>query len=204
VNFAFEVGRRERKRQAVHENLLEAGRELFRTQGIGRTTVDDIAHAVDVARQTFFNHFPYKEALALELGAGRVQTVADGARALLEAGTPALDVLQQIGAWMLDMACDQGELAVVVARELLHPEADRATSAERQMPLQGLFEAILQQAREEGAVRDDLSLQVVATGLSGVVTGMFARVLRAKREDLQTELAICFDMVFNGITDRRR
>ncbi|GAC1513399.1 MAG: TetR/AcrR family transcriptional regulator [Chloroflexota bacterium] len=203
VDFVIEAGRRERKRQAVHDSLLAAAEELFRLQGIARTTVDDIVQAVDVARQTFFNHFPYKEALALELGAHSINQIAHRAHGLLEAGTPALDVLQQIAHWALDTATRQGELAVVVARELLHPDEERATRAARQMPLQDMFESVLIHARDEGDIREDLPLDVVAARLSAVVTCMYGQALSVGSEKLHQELAIFFDIVFNGITDRR-
>src|SRR5579872_7065506 len=103
VDYVVELGRRERKRQAVHLSVLEAAERLFTERGVARTTVDDIAQAADVARQTVFNHFPYKEALALELGAESIQQVAQHAHARLEAGVPALVVLREAAQRMLDV-----------------------------------------------------------------------------------------------------
>jgi AcrR family transcriptional regulator len=204
MDYVMEMGRRERKRQAVHQNLIEAGARLFQEQGVARTTVDDIVGAVDVARQTFFNHFPYKEALALELGAEWTKGMAQCAHALLEAGTPASDVLERVAEWALEAALQEGELAVVVAQELLHSDPERSARARGQVPLCEIFEAILIQAREEGGIRDDLPVDVVASRISAVVVGSMAQVLSASAETIRRELAVCFDIVFNGITDRSR
>ncbi len=203
MEYIADLSRRERKRQAVHQSLLEAAAELFRERGIAKTTVDDIAEAADVARQTLFNHFPYKEAFALELTADSVEETTQRAHALLEAGVPALDVLPRVAGWVLDAAFDRGELAVVAARELLQPDPERAARGANLLPLRQIFEAILVQGCEEGSVRGDLELAIVASQLSGILRLTMMQVLTRDIEELRRELRICFEMVFNGIRDRR-
>ncbi|MDO0915287.1 TetR family transcriptional regulator [Streptomyces sp. DT2A-34] len=58
---------RERKKQRTRDALLRTALELFITQGYERTTVDDIADAVDVSQRTFFRYFAGKEEAALAL-----------------------------------------------------------------------------------------------------------------------------------------
>jgi len=202
MDYVIALGRRQRKRQAVHQRLLEVAAQLFEERGIGHTTVDDIAEEADVARQTVFNHFPYKEALALELAADGVQTIALRAQALLESGAPALEVLYRIADWLLQWALAEGELSTVVARELLHSDSERACRAAQQIPLREIFEAILVQAREEGTVRTDLALDMAAARISAILTTMMAQVSVCDAEQMRCEFAVCFDIVFNGITDR--
>jgi AcrR family transcriptional regulator len=202
MDYVVALGRRQRKRQDLHQRLLDVARRLFKERGIARTTVDDLAESADVARQTVFNHFPNKEAIAVELGSEGVQEVAQRAQALLEAGVSALEVLERTAEWVLDAALEDGELAVVVARELLHPDPGRALRAAQQVPLREIFEAILVQAREEGAVRNDLPVDVVASRIAAVLRSIIAQVLGSDVEQLRRELTVCFDMVFNGIRDR--
>ncbi|MFE7860978.1 TetR family transcriptional regulator [Streptomyces sp. NPDC101209] len=58
---------RERKKQRTRDALLRAAVELFTTRGYERTTVDDIAEAVDVSQRTFFRYYAGKEEAALAL-----------------------------------------------------------------------------------------------------------------------------------------
>jgi AcrR family transcriptional regulator len=203
VNYVIEIGRRQRKRQAMHQMLLDVAKRLFEEQGIARTTVDDIAEAADVARTTVFNHFPSKEAIALELASDVTQEIAQQAQALLDSGMPALDVLQCVARSFLDASLTKGDSAVAVARELLHPDPDRSARAQHLVPVRQIIEAILLQAREEDAVRDDLPLEVVAECFSALLVQIVTQVMTCEVPSLQVRLSVSLDILLNGITERR-
>ena len=59
----LDVSRRERKKEETKERILEAAFALFRKQGVEATTIEDICEKADVAKGTFFNYFPHKEAV---------------------------------------------------------------------------------------------------------------------------------------------
>src|SRR5882672_630571 len=59
----IELSRRERKKEETRERIFKAACKLFRDKGFDETTIDEIAERADVAKGTFFNYFPRKEAV---------------------------------------------------------------------------------------------------------------------------------------------
>lgn len=65
----------ERRKQQSRDRILEAAFELFRAQGIERTTIEDICERADVATRTFFNHFPKRDDMVRALAVARLRGV---------------------------------------------------------------------------------------------------------------------------------
>ena len=55
--------RKEVQARKTHKKILMAAAELFARQGYHKTTITDIAQAVDLTSGAVFHHFPSKEAL---------------------------------------------------------------------------------------------------------------------------------------------
>jgi len=62
-------GKREIAKYERRERLYEAALSLFRSQGYDATTVDQITRRAGLAKGTFFNYFPTKDAVLRYLGA---------------------------------------------------------------------------------------------------------------------------------------
>lgn len=72
-----EVGLRERKKRAVRQRILDTCDRLFRSYGFDDTTIDMILEEVAISRQTFFNHFPGKDAVLAKLGLSWLRAQAE-------------------------------------------------------------------------------------------------------------------------------
>lgn len=57
---------RERHKRETHQLIAGAAERLFAASGFSAVTVDDVARAAGVSRQTVFNHFPAKEDLVFD------------------------------------------------------------------------------------------------------------------------------------------
>ncbi|HJS94469.1 MAG TPA: TetR/AcrR family transcriptional regulator [Solirubrobacteraceae bacterium] len=60
------AGLRETKKRRTREVIAQAAADLFREHGFAAVTVDDVARAADVSRQTVFNYFPSKEQMLFD------------------------------------------------------------------------------------------------------------------------------------------
>lgn len=61
--------RPDRRRDRTRQALLKAGRSLLATREVESLSVDEIVAAADVAKGSFYNHFPDKDVFAREIGA---------------------------------------------------------------------------------------------------------------------------------------
>lgn len=59
-------GLRETKKRRTREVIAQAAADLFHERGFAAVTVDDVARAADVSRQTVFNYFPTKEQMLFD------------------------------------------------------------------------------------------------------------------------------------------
>lgn len=66
----------DRRRARTRAALLQAGEALFAARSVDAVSIDDIVLAADVAKGSFYNHFPDKEALARDV-AGLVRAEAE-------------------------------------------------------------------------------------------------------------------------------
>jgi AcrR family transcriptional regulator len=66
------LGRREKRKQEIRARIEDAAYRLFKAHGIEETSIEQICVEADVARRTFYGHFPNKHALLGGLGVSRV------------------------------------------------------------------------------------------------------------------------------------
>src|ERR1051325_9404455 len=85
----LELSRRERKKEETRERIFKAACKLFRHKGFEATTIDEIAEKADVAKGTFFNYFPRKEAVLGFLSEMWIEEAEAKTAELLEKNGPA-------------------------------------------------------------------------------------------------------------------
>ena len=69
--------RREKRKQEIRSRIEDAAYELFKRDGIHDVSIEQICLAADVARRTFYGHYPNKQALLQALSQSHVWGTAD-------------------------------------------------------------------------------------------------------------------------------
>ena len=105
--------RLDQRRSRTRAALMRAGQSLFAQRSVEGVTIDDIVLAADVAKGSFYNHFPDKEGLAREIAAQ--------VRGFAEAGVTAANAAVEDPAARVARA-----LCVFVLDAVEHPERNRA------------------------------------------------------------------------------
>jgi AcrR family transcriptional regulator len=159
------IGRRERKKQATREALIDAAFELFISQGFDATTVEEIADAVDVSSRTFFRYFASKEDVVLTFQEEQQALLLERFRAR-PAGEPVLTALKH-AAIEVARACEQGVLgfkperfAALLAMMESSPAVMASSLEHQQKKMQAIAEAVGERMGVDAAT--DLRPQVVA------------------------------------------
>lgn len=141
-----DLSRRDRKKQRTRREIYEAAMRLFAVSGFAAVTIVDICREADVARGTFFLHFPSKAALLYEFN----QRVAEEFRASLT--EPRASAREELDALVERMSVElvaQAEIMTAMLAEFFaSPEALAAASPDNALPV--LVTEIIQRGQERG------------------------------------------------------
>ncbi len=195
------MGARERKRAETRQRIVAVATRLFGDQGLDTTTMDEIARGAGVSRTSVFNHFAYKEAILVEIGADVVTDIA-ALRAQHQRRTPRQALYDLADAIALT-ATRQPELIAAVAREMLHPEPARRRHALMRMRYATLIRAVLSELTANGRLRHP---RRVASHVRQLVDLTSGTLLRAGGDfplaQLRAELRTNVDLFWDGaVTD---
>ncbi|MED4749996.1 TetR/AcrR family transcriptional regulator [Brevibacillus choshinensis] len=190
------VGRQERKRLATRQNIYDTAIRLFRVKGYHATTVEEIATEADVAKATFFKHFPKKYELIEEIIKQRRDKVRAAAT---DEQVKQLSTKTQIK-HMMKILCQTIEsdraLAVIALNEFICSGGlfkEEAPSIE-------IFYQTLERGKECGELRADIPTRVVARVLwSYYLESYIAWARNEQGQSLEAMLLEGVEVVFRGI-----
>jgi len=150
---------RERQKERRRARIYSVAIDLFKSGGFQATTATDIARAANVSRGTFFNYYPYKEAVLLDYGSEIIERLQQHAEERLAQGTEPLVVLREVWERLAEETVREHDLIPPLAYELLNPDPERARTAYQALPLSKVIETILRPLQQRGRLRTDLSLE---------------------------------------------
>ncbi|ANY70952.1 hypothetical protein BBD42_23990 [Paenibacillus sp. BIHB 4019] len=68
---------RQQRKQELKERIFRHAVQLFREKGFANVTIDEITQSCGVAKGTFYNYFPRKEAILLDLGQMQLEVTGE-------------------------------------------------------------------------------------------------------------------------------
>ncbi|PYE55269.1 TetR/AcrR family transcriptional regulator [Deinococcus yavapaiensis] len=191
---------RERQKERRRARIYTVAIDLFKRSGFQETTATDIAKAANVSRGTFFNYYPYKEAVLLDYGSEIVERLQDHAVARMREGAEPLTVLHEVWDRLAEESVKERDLIPPLAHELLNPDPERARTAYQALPLAKVVELILRPLHVTGRLRTDLSLERM-TNLIADTYLMTALRWSAYAHDrpLREEMRVALNLLLGGI-----
>ncbi len=157
------LGLRERKKQEYAEHLYRTALRLFRERGYDATTVEEIAQAAEVAKGTFFNYFPTKDAVLGYAGQRQMRVLHEAMAATEDFNRqPVFEQLTFIFDTLAAGIQDDREDLRVVSLEVYRSTSafSHTTSSARQ--LYELFIGIVQHGQERGELRTTVLAESMA------------------------------------------
>jgi len=195
------LSRRERKKERTRTEIYSAAMKLFLRRGFDAVTIEDICDAADVARGTFFLHFPGKESLLNEYGERANQDLAAMLKLQRGSATSALRLALKT---LAERAARQPEVISmlvhkVVTRPLLIVEQEEQTRT-----LVQLLGAVIRRGQARGEFRRKVEPSIAAVALA---SAFFALVYEWSRRggelDIEGAISQTLDVVLHGLNEAR-
>jgi AcrR family transcriptional regulator len=144
-------------------------------QGVAGTTIDDVLAASSTSKSQFYQHFEDKAELVYEVITQRADEVLSWQRLRLEKVDSFRGLYQWRDAMVQRCALRRGlwgcELGSLAAELSDTDDKARASLAEHFTEWQTLLAAALERMRDNGALRSEVDIRSLATGLLAAVEG---------------------------------
>ena len=191
-------GHRERKREETRTRIFEQAMRLFSQRGYNDTPVEEITAAADVAKGTFFNYFPTKEAI-LEVLAERQLGVVTAAAEASENAASVRAVLNE----MVHKIAERPARSQLLARSLLGTALGNNTVSNflgRVLDKsRGHVAQIMARGQQLGEIRSDIDPLELARLFQHAIMGTQVVWALSKPSDLNAWIDKTFAMVWRGI-----
>jgi AcrR family transcriptional regulator len=193
--------RRERKKERTRQEIYRAAMELFVARGFAAVTIEEICEAADVAKGTFFLHFPSKDALLLEYGA---QVTAELKEILQHHRGSAVSVLRKMLGLLAERATHHATIVQLVVREVMTRPATLVDATEQGRDLVQLLASVVRQGQDAAELRHKVEPRLAAAIITSAYFAIVTEWVRCSgRFDLTAAVQQSLDVVLNGLAEKR-
>ncbi len=195
------LSRRERKKARTRSEIYSAAMKLFLRRGFDTVTIEDICDAADVARGTFFLHFPGKESLLDEYGERANQDLA----AMLKGqGGSAASALRLALKTLAERVSRQPEVISMLVREVVTRPLPIVEQKEQTRTLAQLLGAVIRRGQARGEFRRKVEPLIAAVALAAAFFALVYEWSRRGGElDIEGAISQTLDVVLHGLNEAK-
>jgi len=194
--------RRERKKERTRQEIYRAAMGLFVARGFDAVTVEDICHAADVAKGTFFLHFPTKDALLLEYGE---QVSVELEEILHDHRGGAISALRKMLGLLAERALHHADIVRLVVREVMARPTAFVNATEQSRDLVHLLATVVRQGQASGELRHRVEPRLAAAIITSAYFAIITEWVRCGGQfDLAGAVQQSLDVVLNGLAEKKK
>jgi AcrR family transcriptional regulator len=193
------TGKRELAKSERRERLYEAALILFRTQGYETTTVDQICRRAGLAKGTFFNYFPTKDAVLRYMGTREIGRLGSVLSAGAQAHSPLGKLKRLMGTLAASLENDRDLVCLVFRKGI--SVADLLAGDAGGFSVQPMASLLLRQAQRAGEVNPELDPDMLASALDALYLQQLVRWCESETPyPLADRLTGIVDLLLLGMT----
>lgn len=188
------ISRRERKRAATRQAILDAALRLFSARGFESPTVDDIAAAADTGKGTIYNYFRTKEDILVAYIAGQEARVQKKMTRLMTRDLDAVSLLTLYLREQFRLKRPYRAFSrVFLSQVVLRGDAIAPYLAAMQRAIDETLCAMFSSLKASGQIREDLGIDALIRTFKTLHFGLSAVwAIGASQQDLD---ALCSESV---------
>jgi AcrR family transcriptional regulator len=201
------AGLRARKKARTRGGLYGAAMRLFAARGFDAVTIDEICREADVARATFFLHYPTKDALLTEYADQATEALAALLASLPKGVAPgrrsaAADLRLAIS-FLAERAEQHGEVVKLLVREVLSRPAAWAQANAQSRGLVALLAMLVRRGQASGEFRRGVHPELAAGVLAATYLSIVAEWAARRDVDLTDAVGQALDLMLHGLCSPR-
>ncbi len=193
------TSKREQGKLARKERLYEAALNLFREQGYEATTVDQITRQAGLAKGTFFNYFPTKDAVLRYMGAREVGRLGAATLGVNGASSSIGKLKRLMLALAASLERDRELICLIFRRGVT--VADLMAGDAGGFSVQPTVSLLIRQAQRQGEINPHLDPDTLAAALDALYLQQLIRWCESDQQySLAERLTGIVDLLLTGIT----
>lgn len=194
------ASKRQQKQAETAQRLFETALRLFMERGYHATTVEMITEAAQVAKGTFFNYFPSKDAVLGQFGQMQMERLRESIAAQEHFASKSFrdQLFFVFDNLALRVEAQPDLLQALLSEMLRNPSGLEHHEAQADL-LEALLFDLVQAAQTRGELVPDKDPKLIAALLRDLYFSVVLRWLRNPQSDFKSLLRHQADLIFMGI-----